>query len=115
MMILREVRMSCTNGHSDKQYDLSIQYDNITYHVMAHYGRRGTSLIPTRKGDYADPDSALQCFNKLMREKTRKGYIVESDTGEVQIPLVPPTEPTGTNTSTGHNEVWDALMLGCLG
>ena len=56
MMILREVRMSCTNGHSDKQYDLSIQYDNITYHVMAHYGRRGTSLIPTRKGDYAACD-----------------------------------------------------------
>jgi bifunctional non-homologous end joining protein LigD len=62
-------------GSSDKVYQCSIEPEGPGYVVAFAYGRRGGTLQTGMKtAEPVDLESATAIFNKLVREKTAKGY-----------------------------------------
>ena len=76
-MILRRKHLECTVGGSDKLYNLVLTDDDWTqprYKITAAYGRRGAVLKNVTKGTFFAFTYAEEAFEKLVLEKTKKGY-----------------------------------------
>ena len=71
--ILSEV-LHCTNGTSDKVYELELRSEGRGYVVRARYGRRGSVLKPLVKYNGSSEYEARRKYNELMAEKKGKGY-----------------------------------------
>ena len=68
-------------GSSDKVYRVAIEPRDGGYVVNTAFGRRGTTLSTGTKTSSPVPmDVAQTIYDKLIREKTAKGYTIGSDT-----------------------------------
>lgn len=68
------------DGSSDKVYQCSIEPSGDLFVVNFAYGRRGTTLQTGSKTSSAvDFDTAKKIYDKLVREKTAKGYTPGED------------------------------------
>lgn len=79
------VTLYCTEGSSDKVYTASIEETPNGFLVAFAYGRRGNALTTGIKTATPIPYSeAKQIFDRLVREKTSKGYKpAEQDTAYI--------------------------------
>ena len=90
------ISLWCTEGGSDKVYDISIE-DNgdDTYDVPFTYGRRGGPLNSGCKCQEVSYATAKKSFDKVVKEKLAKGYkIVEG--GAVSSSFTTASEKTDT-------------------
>ena len=64
------------DGGSDKIYNASIAADGTGFLVQFSYGRRGTALqAGTKTAAPVSLDKAKSIYEKLIAEKTSKGYV----------------------------------------
>jgi bifunctional non-homologous end joining protein LigD len=62
-------------GGSDKEYHCAVEPSGTGFVVTFAYGRRGSTLqTGTKTPTPVDHDTAKRTFDKLVREKTAKGY-----------------------------------------
>lgn len=75
--IIEFADLHCTEGGSDKAYHCAIQeVEPGLYHVPFAYGRVGSTLTTGCKTSAPVPlDKAQKVYEKLVREKTGKGYL----------------------------------------
>jgi len=91
------------DGSSDKFWQIEVL--NNTYTVT--YGRNGTSGISQAK-TFDDADQCLKAAEKLLSEKTKKGY---SETGEVMISQALSTpKKSGAKDVTEILNAYDAIL-----
>jgi bifunctional non-homologous end joining protein LigD len=77
---LKSASLYFTNGSSDKEYHANIEASGDGYTVTFRYGRRGTSLTTgTKTQTPVDYDKAVSIFDKLVKEKSSKGYTPGED------------------------------------
>lgn len=77
---LKSASLYFTNGSSDKEYHANIEASGDGYAVNFRYGRRGASLSTgTKTQTPVDYDKAVAIFDKLVKEKTSKGYTAGAD------------------------------------
>ena len=67
-------------GGSDKVYQARIEPDGELFRVNFSYGRRGSTMqTGTKTSSPVDYDTAKGIYDKLVREKTAKGYTPGQD------------------------------------
>lgn len=74
--VIKEARLYFREGKSDKVYNIQLVADlnNGCHRVMAQYGRRGKALKGVNKGVFNSVLDARAAFDKVVLEKTKKGY-----------------------------------------
>lgn len=82
-------------GSSDKVYNVSLDDDGGTYSVNFSYGRRGSSLTHGTKGKGLHLSKAEAIFDKLVREKTGKGYVEDPSGKPYSAPAKVDTQDLG--------------------
>ncbi|MFA4919854.1 MAG: WGR domain-containing protein, partial [Thermodesulfovibrionales bacterium] len=74
--LCQKADLHCSNGNSDKVYHTTIEQKDGGYVVLFAYGRRGDTLTRGTKTQEPVPyEKAIGVFNRLVSEKTAKGYI----------------------------------------
>lgn len=97
MPIVRSVQLFFQEGSSDKVYHATlIEEDDGSHSVEVEWGRRGSKLSRGRKANKVTLAKAEQAYDKLVREKTAKGYEAISDA--VQPAEVAPPEGQGSGS-----------------
>ena len=77
---MEHITLYFKQGASDKVYQAGIEPKDGGYVVVFAYGRRGSTLTTGTKTQSAVPyDAAKAVFDKLVREKTAKGYTPGED------------------------------------
>ena len=77
---MKKITLYYRQGSSDKVYHASIEPKDGGYVVNFAYGRRGASLTAgTKTVTAVDYDAAKAIYNKLVKEKTTKGYTPGED------------------------------------
>jgi bifunctional non-homologous end joining protein LigD len=82
-------------GSSDKVYNVVIEevQGSGMYVVNFSYGRRGNSLqTGTKTNEPVSFSEAEKIFNKLVGEKTKKGYRISASNTSTSIQVIAPTE-----------------------
>lgn len=78
----KSISLFYREGSSDKVYNASIEVKDSGFVVNFSYGRRGNALTTgTKTSSPVDLPSAQKIFDKLVKEKTSKGY-TEDTTGK---------------------------------
>ncbi|MCU0354910.1 MAG: WGR domain-containing protein [Cytophagales bacterium] len=78
--MLPSVYLHYREGTSDKVYQASIEEQDTGYVVNFAFGRRGTTLQTGTKTQVPVPlEAAQKIFDKLVKEKTAKGYLPYQD------------------------------------
>lgn len=73
--LLPSASLHCQENGSDKEYHAQVVEENDGYVVKFQYGRRGRTLTPGCKTPVpVSFDKAVKVFQKLVAEKTAKGY-----------------------------------------
>lgn len=81
-MIVEQISLHFLGGGSDKVYFAQIKELGVnSYQVDFQYGRRGSSLTTGAKTSGVDLATAKKVYDKLVKEKTGKGYQVIANTG----------------------------------
>lgn len=84
---VKSVALYYREGSSDKEYHASIEPRGGGYVVNFAYGRRGSSLITGTKTSSPVPlAKAEQIYDKLVSEKTGKGYVPNGDAKPFSAP-----------------------------
>lgn len=86
MKLVRQTKLFFKEGTSDKVYEVDLCEIGGNYVVNFRYGRRGTELKEGVKT--TSPVSlaeAEKVFNKLVEEKTKKGYQVSGEEAVVEL------------------------------
>jgi bifunctional non-homologous end joining protein LigD len=87
--IIDSIRLFFHEAGSDKVYHAAIvRADSEGYDVIASYGRRGSTLQHTIKLCAAPLESARKTYDKLITEKTGKGYQIDGDAPAAVIAAV---------------------------
>lgn len=73
-MLVESIALYFRDSHSDKVYNVSLEENLGTYTVNFSYGRRGSSLSTGSKCSNVSLNQARSCYDKLVKEKTDKGY-----------------------------------------
>ena len=68
-------------GSSDKVYHLQLETKNDQWSVHAQWGRRGSSLQSDVKANGVAYEEAKRVFDRVLREKTSKGYQISQPNG----------------------------------
>src|SRR5271167_3080911 len=77
---MEKITLYFRQGSSDKIYQAAIEAKDGGYVVNFAYGRRGTTLqTGTKTHTPVDYDEAKSIYDKLIREKTAKGYTPGED------------------------------------
>jgi bifunctional non-homologous end joining protein LigD len=77
---LKSIRLTFTEGTSDKEYNLQLLREEGGYRVLFQYGRRnGTLQSGTKTASPVTLEAAEKIYEKLVKEKTSKGYIPEGE------------------------------------
>ena len=98
--IVKNVQLFFQEGSSDKVYHATlVQEDDGTFSVDVEWGRRGSGLNRGRKAQRVARAVADKTFDKLVREKTNKGYEVTAD--DVKPADVAPPEGCGSGSKGG--------------
>lgn len=92
----KSVRLFFQEGSSDKVYHAHILDDGGAYTVQVEWGRRGSKLNQGNKALRVSLAEAQKVFDKLVREKTDKGYQAISD--EIQPAAVVPPDGQGSGS-----------------
>ena len=69
-------------GSSDKVYHLQLETVEGTWSVNAQWGRRGSSLQSDTKASGVPYEEAKRVFDRVLRERTGKGYRVAETNGD---------------------------------
>ena len=81
----QSVSLQCTEGNSDKVYNIQLvvaPISGVLWNVNFQYGRRGNTLTSgTKNSTPLAYEAAFKIFNKLVAEKIGKGYISCPETG----------------------------------
>ena len=85
-------RFELSDGSSDKFWEVSRSGSDVT----VHYGRIGTNG-QTKLKDLGSEDKAKANVEKLIREKTAKGYV---EVGGAEEPAADAVEPDGTSAGS---------------
>jgi bifunctional non-homologous end joining protein LigD len=99
MSIVKSIRLFYQEGSSDKLYCASILEDGGAYSVKVEWGRRGSKLNEGKKAVKVPLAAAEKTFERLVREKTGKGY--QPITDDVQPAAVAPPEGEGSGSKVG--------------
>ena len=104
MTVVRSIQLFFQEGSSDKVYNAKIiDEGGGKYSVEVEWGRRGAKLSTGRKANKVTLAAAEKAYDKLVREKTNKGY--EEMTEVVQPQAVAPPEGQGSGSrATGVRE-----------
>lgn len=96
-----KVELFYQQGGSDKVYHLQLEQEQEGWSVRAQWGRRGSTLQSDTKASRVGYDEAKRVYDKLLREKTGKGYQIAQATagGETSISVGLPT----TKEHSGHS------------
>lgn len=71
----RTVTLYCREGSADKEYQLHLEPAPGGFVVNFAFGRRGSTLKPgTKTQEPVSHDAAVKIYEKLLKEKTSKGY-----------------------------------------
>ncbi len=88
---MESITLYFREGSSDKVYQASIRPQGEGFMVHFAYGRRGSTLSTgTKTPSPVTHEEAKRIYDRLIHEKTAKGYIPGNDAGEMQ----PPSSPT---------------------
>jgi bifunctional non-homologous end joining protein LigD len=99
MPVVKSISLFFQEGSSDKVYNARIVEDAGTYSVEVEWGRRGTPLNSGNKALKVALPVAQKTFDKLVKEKTGKGY--EEVTSAVAPAAVAPPVGAGSGSKTG--------------
>ena len=99
MGAIRTIRLFFQEGTSDKVYNAEIVEDRGRYTVHVSWGRRGGGLQEGNKAVRVTRAEADKVFDRLVREKTTKGY--QEITATVQPAAVAPPVGEGSGTKAG--------------
>lgn len=80
MKDVKTVELRYCEGTSDKVYIIKMRNHGPTYSVDCEYGRRGYDLKFTSKGIFYSLAEANAVFDKVLLEKTKKGYTIQVET-----------------------------------
>ena len=93
---MESITMYFREGPSDKVYQAGIEPADGGYVVRFAYGRRGTTLqTGTKTSTPITHDEARRIYDKLVAEKTAKGYTP----GESGTPTTPARDKTASANS----------------
>lgn len=77
---MKTTTLYCTQGGSDKVYRIEPQQQGTGWLICFAYGRRGSTLTTgTKTPSPVDEATAKRIHDRLLREKTAKGYRVGTD------------------------------------
>src|SRR5579859_5715283 len=86
-------------GSSDKVYHLQLETAQEQWSVQAQWGRRGSALQSDIKVSDATYEDAKRVYDRLLREKTGKGYQIAQATTNgdtpISVGLLPGKEHSG--------------------
>src|SRR5713226_9787794 len=68
-------------GSSDKEYHLQLENADDKWSVQAQWGRRGSALQSDAKASNTTYEEAKRVYDRILREKTGKGYQIAQATG----------------------------------
>ena len=90
MKLVRQIKLHFREGNSDKVYEVDLCAVGERFTVNFRYGKRGTDLKEGSKTSApVSREEAEKVFQKLVDEKTRKGYhAVGTQDAEVEKPKV---------------------------
>ena len=89
------VKLYFREGSSDKIYNAELKQQGSGYVVNFAYGRRGNSMTQgTKTNSPVSYEKALSVYQKLVKEKTGKGYTEDSNGTPFTSEMVEP-EDTG--------------------
>ena len=94
-MTPKSIALHYIGGGSDKVYNIQIKGDGNKFDVNVSYGRRGGPMTVGCKVFGVSLEKAMDVFNKLVAEKTAKGYQVKGGT-------VPALVGDGDKKPSGH-------------
>jgi bifunctional non-homologous end joining protein LigD len=90
METIESIGLFFREGSSDKVYNASIvKNDDGTYSVPCSWGRRGSTPQYGNKADRVDLDTAKKAYDKVVKEKTGKGYQVDGSSVVGAVSAVP--------------------------
>ncbi|MDJ1482864.1 WGR domain-containing protein [Cytophagaceae bacterium YF14B1] len=85
---MQSISLHYREGSSDKIYQVTLEPDGTGYLVNFAFGRRGTTLqTGTKTQTPVDLPAAQKIFDKLVKEKTAKGYKEVVDVGDLSAPV----------------------------
>ncbi len=99
MGIVKTTQLFFQEGSSDKLYHATIVQDGGAYSVRVEWGRRGAKLNEGHKAVKVSLAEAEKVFDRLVREKTGKGY--QEINAEVKPAAVAPPEGQGSGSKVG--------------
>jgi len=81
----KSMNLYYTDGSSDKVYQLQLEEKGAGWVVNFQYGRRGSTLkADTKTSEPVSYDVALAAYDKLLKEKTKKGYTPDQSGSKYQ-------------------------------
>jgi bifunctional non-homologous end joining protein LigD len=84
---MESITLYFREGSSDKVYQASIRPQGEGFMVHFAYGRRGSTLSTgTKTQSPVTHNEAKRIYDKLIQEKTTKGYLPGDDAGLIQHP-----------------------------
>lgn len=112
MKLIKQTKLHFREGNSDKVYEADLcEVGDNQYVVNFRYGKRGANLTEgTKTTSPVDLKKAQDTFDKIIKEKTSKGYQDVTEGGEAQAP----TEfvRTGDDATDRKNALLWHLELG---
>jgi len=90
-MSIQNIRLQFIEGSSCKEYRLSIEENGGKYDVLASWGRIGATLQTGAKASGVTLEEAYKAYDKILKEKTAKGYLSYS------------TSPSGIGSNVVRN------------
>jgi len=99
---LPAVQLFYQAGTSDKVYNAAMVTDESgTFTVRVEWGRRGSNLNQGTKAVRATREAAQRAYDKVVREKTRKGYQEITDDVAPDDDVPPAGEGSGSRAGVG--------------
>ena len=84
---MESITLYFREGSSDKVYQASIRPQGEGFMVHFAYGRRGSTLSTgTKTSTPVSHNEAKRIYDKLIQEKTSKGYLPGDEAGQIQHP-----------------------------
>ena len=74
-------------GSSDKVYHLQLENAEDKWSVQAQWGRRGSALQSDVKANGVPYEEAKRVYDRILREKTGKGYQIAQATANGDTPI----------------------------
>ncbi|MFO0554029.1 MAG: RNA ligase family protein [Polyangiaceae bacterium] len=110
--LIESVQLFFQEGTSDKVYHASLYgSDDGTFTVEVEWGRRGSKLNKGRKAVNVSRAAAKKVFDRLVHEKTSKGYEVFTETAKPAAVAPPEGEGSGSRAKGVRKKVGFAAQL----